>query len=71
MLAKHALLDALIKSRRLGNDRQLAIYMGLTAPSFSRMRTEKKGVTDQFRIAVQRKFGWSLNRIDALAPPKK
>lgn len=70
-MLEHALLDALIEAKKLKNDRQLALYMGLTAPHLSIMRSSEKTVTDQFRIAVQRKFGWSLKRIDALAPPKE
>lgn len=71
MSAKHPLFDALISAKKLGNDRQLAIFMGVTAPNLSIIRAGKKQVTDQLRIKIIRKFGWSLNRIDSLAPPKK
>lgn len=70
MSAKHPLFDALISAKKLGNDRQLAIFMGITAPNLSIIRAGKKQVTDQLRIKIMRKFGWTLNRIDALAPPK-
>lgn len=65
----HALLDALIESEKLVNDARLAGALGVVGPQISKIRHGQVPVSDTIRVAIQRKFRWSLKRIDELAPP--
>jgi hypothetical protein len=64
----HALLDALLKDQQLRNDSHLADVMGYSKGRICEIRSGKP-VSAEFRCAIQRKFRWSLRRIDDLAPP--
>ena len=64
----HALLDALIEHAKLRNDADLARHLRCTAAVISKIRNERIHVTDDFRMRVMRITGWSLKRVDTLAP---
>jgi predicted DNA-binding transcriptional regulator AlpA len=64
----HALLDALRKDRDLRSDAHLAEVLGYSRQHIYKMRIDGP-VPDTFRVVVQRVYGWSLKKIDALAPP--
>jgi hypothetical protein len=65
----HALLDAVIVEKGLRNDGQLAEALQFQASVISKIRNGKVDVSDTFRVRLQRVMGWSLARIDKLAPP--
>lgn len=68
--ASHPLLDTLIAEEPgIRNDADLAKKLGIASPQISKTRHGKLEVTDTMRVAIQRKFRWSLRRIDELAPP--
>lgn len=67
--AKHPLLDALIDGEKLRNDADIARVLGIAAPQVSKTRHGKIEVSDIMRVAIMRRFKWSLKRIDDLAPP--
>lgn len=67
--AKHSLLDALIDGETVRNDADLARVLNIAAPSISKTRHGKLEVSDTMRVAIMRRFRWSLKRIDELAPP--
>ena len=67
--AKHSLLDALIDGETVRNDADLARVLGIAAPQISKTRHGHVEVSDTMRVAIMRRFKWSLKRIDELAPP--
>lgn len=67
--ATHPLLDALIAAEKLRNDAEVATELGIPAPQISKTRHRKVDVSDAMRVAIMRRFRWSLKRIDELAPP--
>ncbi len=67
--AVHPLLDALISTEKLRNDADIARELKLAAPQISKTRHGKIEVSDTMRVAIMRRFKWSLKRIDELAPP--
>lgn len=67
--ATHPLLDALIDGEKLRNDADIARVLGIAAPQISKTRHGKMEVSDTMRVAIMRRFKWSLKRIDDLAPP--
>lgn len=65
----HALLDAILDEKKLRNDAELARFLKCTPGSISKIRNEfKPVVSEEFRMRVMRMTGWSLKRVDALAP---
>lgn len=71
----HALIDALLKELRhrhgpavRANDAALCRALDIQAPTLSKIR-KGTAVSDTMRVRVMRTFGWSLKRIDELAPP--
>lgn len=68
-MASHPLLDAIRTHEKIRNDADLAIALGLAAPTISKTRHGHLEVSDSLRVAIMRKFRWSLKRIDELAPP--
>lgn len=64
----HELLDALIEHKDLRNDAELARYLRCNPGVISKIRNLRVEVTDDFRMRVMRVTGWSLKRVDALAP---
>jgi len=67
--ALHPLLDALIAEEGMRNDADIAKKLGIASPQISKTRHGKIEVSDTMRVQIQRKFRWSLRRIDELAPP--
>lgn len=67
--AAHPLLDALIEAENLRNDSAIAAELCIPAPQISKTRHCKIDVSDSMRVAIMRRFRWSLKRIDELAPP--
>lgn len=65
----HALFDALIAAKGLKHDRELAKYLDIDAASICKTRSSGRTVSDHIRLSIIRKFGWSLRRVDELAPP--
>jgi hypothetical protein len=72
----HPLFDALLADmrRRRGdkvrnNDAALCRELDVLPPTLSKMRKGKLPVSDFVRVQVMRKFGWSIKRLDDLAPP--
>lgn len=64
----HPLLDALLAEKKLPHDRALAERLSVDAASLSKVRAGRP-VSDHIRVAVLRKFNWSIRRVDELAPP--
>lgn len=67
--AAHPLLDLLLSHENLRNDADIARELGIAAPQVSKTRHGKIEVSDTMRVAIMRRFKWSLRRIDDLAPP--
>jgi hypothetical protein len=67
--ANHPLLDALIDGETIRSDADIARALGIAAPQISKTRHGHVEVSDIMRVAIMRKFKWSLKRIDELAPP--
>ena len=67
--AVHPLLDALIDHEKLRNDADIARVLNIAAPQVSKTRHGRIEVSDTMRVAIMRRFKWSLKRIDELAPP--
>jgi hypothetical protein len=68
--ASHLLLDTLIvEEDSLRNDADVAKALGIAAPQVSKTRHGKIEVSDTMRVAIMRRFKWSLRRLDELAPP--
>lgn len=67
--APHPLLDTLISAEKLRNDSEVATALGIPAPQISKTRHRHVDVSDTMRVAIMRRFRWSLKRIDELAPP--
>ncbi len=66
---EHPLLDAIISEKDLYNDAHLARFMQYKPGVISKVRNGKVHVSDEFRLRVMRKTGWSLAKIDKLCPP--
>lgn len=67
----HPLFDALIaENPRVRNDADLCRVLEVQPPNLSKMRNRKMPVSDSLRVAVMRKFRWSIKRLDELAPPE-
>lgn len=64
----HALLDALIQDNKLRSDAHLADELGYSKGRICEVR-HGHPVSAEIRCAIQRRFGWTLKRIDTLAPP--
>ena len=65
----HLLLDTLKESKNLRTDAELADALGVRTGTVSKVRAGHNLIGDTLRVAIQRKFGWSLSRLDKLAPP--
>lgn len=65
----HPLFDALIKENELKNDAALCRELEVQAPTLSKIRSGTLPMNDTLRVAVMRKFKWSLNRMDEVVPP--
>lgn len=72
----HPLFDALLADmrRRNGdavrnNDAALCRMIGIQPAAISKMRKGVQPVTDSVRVKVMRTFGWSIKKLDELAPP--
>lgn len=72
----HPLFDALLidMRRQKGesvriNDAALCRELHVLPPTLSKMRKGRLPVSDTLRVQVMRKFGWSIKRLDELAPP--
>jgi hypothetical protein len=62
------LLDALLKHAKLDNDSALAAELDIGRDILSKVRNGRE-LPDHVRVAIQRRYHWSLKRIDELAPP--
>jgi hypothetical protein len=65
----HTLLDAVIDARELKNDAALSNLLGYKPSVVSKIRNQHVPVSDEFRIRVMRRMGWSLQKVDSLCPP--
>lgn len=72
----HPLIDALLAELRhrhgpavRANDAALCRALNIQAPTLSKMRSGLLPVSDTMRVRVMRTFGWSMKRLDDLAPP--
>lgn len=72
----HPLFDALLADlrRKKGeavriNDAALCRVLDVLPPTLSKMRKGRLPVSDTVRVKVMREFGWSIKRLDELAPP--
>lgn len=65
---EHALLDAIISAKNLRNDAELSRFMRYKPGVISKVRNLKVPVSEEFRIRVMRVTGWTLKRVDELAP---
>lgn len=69
--ASHPLFDTLIAENPLvRNDADLCKVLGVEAPLMSKMRHRRLPISDRVRVAVMRKFRWSLKRLDEVVPPE-
>lgn len=66
----HPLLDEALIAGKLKNDVALARATGISAPVISKVRNGKSEVNDTMRVQFMRTFGWSIKKVDALAPPE-
>ncbi len=64
------LLDAIIKSRRLKNDAELARFLDLTPPHISKIRNRKMPITGLVLIDMLDTAGYSLGGLRKLAGMK-
>jgi hypothetical protein len=60
------LLDYLQKTYDVKNDRQLAIKLGFSTPTLSKIRTGKYPVSADMIIAIHETFNMSIKDIKAL-----
>jgi transcriptional regulator with XRE-family HTH domain len=60
------LLDYLQKTYDVKNDRQLAIKLGFSTPTLSKIRTGKYPVSADMIIAIHEKFGMTIKDIKKL-----
>ncbi len=60
------LLDYLQKTYDIKNDRQLALRIGFSTPTLSKIRTGKYKVSADMIIAIHEKFGMSIKEIKRL-----
>ncbi len=60
------LLDYLQKTYDIKNDRQLALRIGFSTPTLSKIRTGKYKVSADMIIAIHEKFGMSIKEIKKL-----
>lgn len=68
--ASHPLFDTLIaENPNVRNDADLCRVLDVQPPNLSKMRNGKLPVSDSLRVAVMRKFRWSLKRLDQVVPP--
>ena len=65
---EHALLDAVISAKNLRNDAELSDFLSYQPGAISKVRNCRVPVSDELRIRVMRRTGWSLKKIDELAP---
>jgi hypothetical protein len=65
----HALLDALRQESKLRSDSHLAEELGYRKSRICEYRAGHP-VSAEFIVAVQRKYGWSMKKIDALLAPR-
>lgn len=66
----HPLLDALRQENNLRNDSHLADEMGYKKSRLCEYRAGHK-VSSDFIVGIQRKYGWSIKKIDALLNKEK
>jgi hypothetical protein len=64
----HALFDAVKDAKKLKNDAELSRFLKVNAPQISRIRSEHLELSDTVRVQVARQCGWTMKRIDELAP---
>lgn len=60
------LLDYLQKTYEIKNDRQLALQIGFSTPTLSKIRTGKYKVSADMIIAIHEKFNMSIKEIKKL-----
>lgn len=64
----NTLLDAIIDARDLKNDAALARFLRFKPGVISKVRNRRIVVSEEFRMRVMRCTGWSLAKVDKLAP---
>lgn len=65
---ENALLDAIIEAKDLRNDAELSRLLQCNPSVVSKIRNSANPVSEEFRMRVMRVMGWSLKRVDLLAP---
>lgn len=65
----HPLFDTLLKVKKLPHDKALSDALKIESSIICKARSSDV-VSDYVRVAIARHFGWSMKRIDGLAPPK-
>lgn len=55
--SRHQAIDHLIHLKRLRNDADLSRYIGVTAPTVSKIRAGKLGVSPAILLRLHEKFG--------------
>ena len=67
----HPLLDAILDARDLKNDAALSRFLGFKPGIVSKVRNRKVPISEEFRMRVMRRTGWSLEKVDKLAPTEE
>lgn len=55
--ARHQAIDHLLHLKRLRNDAELSRYIGVTAPTVSKIRAGKLGVSPAILLRLHQSFG--------------
>jgi DNA-binding XRE family transcriptional regulator len=59
------LLDYLLKTHNIKNDRQLALTLGVSTPTISKIRNERYGVSASMMIAIHKTFNMPIEEIES------
>ena len=59
------LLDYLLKTYDIKNDRQLALTLGVSTPTISKIRNERYGVSASMMIAIHKRFAMPIEEIES------
>jgi len=59
------LLDYLLKTYNIKNDRQLALTLGVSTPTISKIRNERYGVSASMMIAIHKTFAMPIEEIES------
>lgn len=65
-IPNHALLDYLLETYKIKNNRELAKHLGVTEAALSKIRARANGVSASFILTVYDKTDMSIEEIRAL-----